>query len=326
MTLEDVVLCSGGLRVAQRGAEPPFQGPALRVGGIAPVRLPATAPVEARRADDVVWRRHWLEPERLAIEFVGLTAVEVDEASGTVIFDRHVPKEMEQHLLLDHVLPLVLARRGRLVLHGAVVSRHGKAAVLMGASGAGKSTLTAFAWQQGWTVGGDDGAVLYATDPPVVEPTYATVRLTPASVDLLGIVPQANSEVVGKLRIAGDGASRFLQQRVELRLIAIVEPAATGQPARFQPLDGAEAHATLFGSTFHAELSETGLLPAVIEQLASIVEVSTVGRLTVPRGVEGLAAAERLLRHHLAQPGGPGTSRPVDPAAGTDGDHGEEVR
>ena len=325
MTLEDVVLCSGGLRVAQRGAELVSEGPALRVGDIAPVRLPETAPVEARRADDVVWRRHWLEPERLAIEFVGLTVVEVDEASGTVVFDRHLPREMEQHLLLDHVLPLVLARRGRLVLHGAVVSRHGKAAVLMGASGAGKSTFTAFAWQQGWTVGGDDGAVLYATDPPAVEPTYATVRLTPASIELLGIVPEANSEVVGKLRIAGDDGRRFLQQRVELRLIAIIEPAATGQPARFQPLDGTEAHAMLFGSTFHAELAETGLLPAVIEHLASIVEVCTVGRLGVPRGVEGLAAAEGLLRDHLAQPSGRGMSRPMTPA--TDGgDHDEEVR
>lgn len=325
MTLDEVVLCSGGLRVAQRGAELPVQGPALRVGGIAPVRLPETAPVEARRADDVVWRRHWLEPERLAIEFVGLAAVEVDEASGSVIFDRHLSQEMEQHLLLDHILPLVLARRGRLVLHGAVVSRHGKAAVLMGASGAGKSTLTAFAWQQGWTVGGDDGAVLYPINPPMVEPTYATVRLTPASVDLLGIVPEANSAVVGKLRFAGDGARPFLQHRVELRLIAIIERAATGQPARFQPLDGGEAHATLFGSTFHAELSETGLLPAVIGHLASIVEVSTVGRLAVPRGVEGLAAAERLLRHYLVQSHGPETSQPVDPAGGADGDHDEEV-
>ncbi|HEV2070522.1 MAG TPA: hypothetical protein VGR26_12070 [Acidimicrobiales bacterium] len=299
MTLEDVILCSGGLRVAQRGARPPLHGPALTVSGIAPIRLPDAAPVEARRADNVVWRRHWLEEERLAIEFVGLAAVEVDEASGSVTFDRHLPREMEQHLLLDHVLPLVLARRGRLVVHGGVVSRHGRGAVLIGASGAGKSTLTAFAWQQGWTVGGDDGAVLYDTDPPVVEPTYATVRLTPGSAELLGIVPETSSAVVGKRRITGDGDRAFRQQRVEVGLIAIIEPAAAGQPARFQQLDGGEAHARLFGSTFHAELSGTGLLPGVIDRLASIVEASTVGRLTVPHGIEGLAAAERLLRANL---------------------------
>lgn len=324
MTLEDVVLCSGGLWVAQRGAEPPVRGPGLRVGGIAPVRLPEADPVEAYRDDSVVWRRHWLEGDRLAIEFVGLATVEVDEASGTVVFDRQLPEQMEQHLLLDHVLPLVLARRGRLVLHGAVVSLHGRAAVLMGASGAGKSTLTAFAWQQGWTVGGDDGAVLYATDPPTVEPTYATVRLTPASADLLGIVPEATSGVVGKLRITGDGDRAFRQQRVELGLIAIIEPAATGQPARFQRLDGIEAHARLFGSTFHAELSQTGRLPGVIERLASIVEVSTVGRLSVPRGIEGLTAAERLLRAHLA--GRSGTAESVDTMAGAEGNNDEEVR
>ncbi|HEV2068236.1 MAG TPA: hypothetical protein VGR26_00410, partial [Acidimicrobiales bacterium] len=264
-----------------------------------PVRLPETAPVEARRADNVVWRRHWLDEERLAIEFVGLVAVEVDEASGSVTFDRHLPRDMEQHLLLDHVLPLVLARRGRLVVHGGVVSRHERGAVLIGASGAGKSTLTAFAWQQGWTVGGDDGAVLYDSDPPVVEPTYATVRLTPASVELLGIVPEASAAVVGKRRITAEGNRAFRQQRVELGLIAIIEPGATGLPARFQPLDGGEAHARLFGSTFHAELSGTGLLPGVIDRLASIVEASTVGRLTVPHGIEGLAAAERLLRANL---------------------------
>ena len=45
-----------------------------------------------------------------------------------------------------------------MVLHGAVVSRDGAGAVLIGATGAGKSTLTAYAWQAGWTVGGDDGA------------------------------------------------------------------------------------------------------------------------------------------------------------------------
>ncbi len=299
MSLEDVVLCSGGLRVAQRGAEVPSRTRVLRVGGTRAVSLPDSPPTEARRADNVVWRRHWLEDDRLAIEFVGVAAVEVDEASDTVVFDRHVPKEMEQHLLFDHVVPLVLARRGQLVVHGGVISRGGKASVLIGASGAGKSTLTAYAWQQGWLVGGDDGAVLYATNPPAVEPTYATVRLTPLSADLLGVVPEAGSEVVGKLRIAGDGDRAFRQERVELRLIAIIERAATGQPARFQRLDGSEAHARLFGSTFHAELSASGLLPAVIERLASIVETSTVGRLTVPRGIEGLGAAERLLRANL---------------------------
>lgn len=260
-----------------------------------------------------MWRRHWSELDRLVIEFVDLAVVEVDDPSGMVTFDRQLPAEMEQHLLFDHVLPLVMARRGALVLHGGVISRARKGAVLVGATGAGKSTLTAFAWQHGWTVGGDDGAVVHATDPPTVEPTYATVRLTPASADLLGIDPRMSAAVIGKMRIAGEGSRAFSQECVELRVIAIIEPAGAGEEARFEPLHGIDAHARLFGSTFHADLSRDRLLPKVIDRLASVVETSTVGRLTVPRGRGGLAAAERLLRGALEGPtGGRGQARDLD--------------
>lgn len=311
MALDDVVLCSGGLRVAQRGADAPVEPPALRVGAIAAVSPPDSEPVEARRTDDVVWRRHWLEENRLVIEFVDLATVEVDK-TGTVTFDRRLQGEMEQHLLFDHILPLVLARNGALVVHGGVISRDGKAIVLLGASRAGKSTLTAFAWQQAWTVGGDDGAVLYASDPPMVEPTYATLRLTPVMAKLLGIHPDASSSVAGKLRVAPDGDRPFRQDLVELRLIVNLEPAGPREASEFKRLAPADAHARLFGSTFHAELLRRSLLAANVERLASIVETTTVGRLTVPRGIDGLAAAEALLRAQLdgtrtGSSDGPGT-------------------
>lgn len=299
--LDGVVVCSGGLLVAQRGAPAGAREPSLRVAGVAPVRPPESSPVEVRRSDNHVWRRHWLAGDRLVIEFVDLALVEVDGA--TVVFDRELPDEMEQHLLFDHVLPLVLARDGRLVLHGGVVSRGGRGAVLVGATGAGKSTLTAYAWQQGWTVGGDDGSVLLPTEPPTVEPTYATLRLTPASAGMLGIDPATSSAVVGKMRIAGNGRQAFHQGAVELGLIAIIEPVDDDE-ASFERLNGIDAHARLFGSTFHADLSRTNLLPAMLDQLATIVETTTVGRLAVPRGLAGLASAEQLLRTLV----GPGES------------------
>jgi hypothetical protein len=266
------------------------------------VTPPAGPSVEAQRSDGVTWRRHWSCPDRLVIDFVDVALVEVDLPRGIVTFDRRLPDGVEQHLLFDHVLPLVLAHGGALVLHGAVVSLAGLGAVLVGSSGAGKSTLTAYAWQHGWTVGGDDGAVLHATRPPTVEPTYPTVRLTPTSADLLGIVPHALVNVVGKLRLVGDGERVFRQDPVKLGLVAVIEPAPAGEPARFERLGGVEAHAELFGSTFHAELSGQRVLPAVVHDLATIVETTDVGRLFVPRGLHGLAAAEHLVRSRLEDP------------------------
>jgi len=288
------VTCSGGLLVVQRGHETPRSGLALRVNDTRPVPLPTFPPVEARTADGEVWRRHWLEPHRLVISFVGIASVEIDERTGGVVFDRAVAPDMEQHLLFDHVLPLVLARRGRLVLHGALISRSGAGVVLVGAGGAGKSTLTAFAWQQGWTVGGDDGVVVAAGSPPSAEPTYPTIRLSPASAELLGLRTVESSSVVGKLRVDG-GDRPFRQSSAELRAIALIEPIEAGRPATFERLDGMSAHARLFGSTFHADLGGR-LLPSVVDQLALLVERTAVGVLTVPRGIDGLGAAERVLR------------------------------
>ena len=296
MALGEIVVCSGGLLVAQRGAQFSAEGPALHVGDVRPVSTPASRPAEARRSDNMVWRRHWLEDARLVIQFVDLATVEVDNATGTVVFDRFLPSEMEEHLLFDHVLPLALARDGALVLHAGLISSDRDGVVLVGASGAGKSTLTAFAWQKGWTVGGDDGVVLFATTPPTVEPTYSTVRLTPQSADLLGFAAEGTSSVVGKMRLAANGTRAFSQDPVRLSLIGIIEPAPAGDAARFERLAPIDAHAQLFGSTFHADFSWGRLLPGVVDRLASIVETTTVGNLSVPRGLDGLVAAERLLR------------------------------
>lgn len=296
MTMDGVVPCSGGLRIAQRGALLAEEAAVwLRVGDLAAVTLPDSEPIEAQRSDGVVWRRHWAGAHRLVIEFVGIALVEIDDATGTVTFDRELDPEMEQHLLFDHVLPLVLARNGGLVLHGGVISRERRGVVLVGATGAGKSTLTAFAWLKGWTVGGDDGAVLSPTDPPTVEPTYTTIRLSPTAAAMLGIDPESGSNVIGKMRIGGEHARAFRQAPVELALIAIIQPVAAGEEARFDRLTGIDAHARLFGSTFHSDLSRDRLLPDVVDGLATIVESTTVGRLSVPRGVDGLTAAEELL-------------------------------
>ena len=298
IALPAVVQGARGLRISQRGAADVHPPADLRVGPIAPVAPPSTPPLEAHGPDGMVWRRHWDDAFRLIIDFVGVAVVEVDD-SGVVTFDRPLPADAEQHLLLDHVLPLVLARGGALVVHGGVVSRGGGGVVLVGSSGAGKSTLTAFAWQRGWTVGSDDGAVLAAGPPPTAEPTYPTVRLSEASMRLLGLDLGDASPVVGKLRLTGQGTSAFNPACVALRVIAIVTPTAAGEPARFEPIGGVEAHAELFGSTFHADLATRRLLPAIVDDLAAIVDTTTIGRLTVPHGLAGLAASERLLRASL---------------------------
>jgi len=255
----------------------------------------------------------------LVIEYLEVGVVEVDDATGVVVFDRLLASDMEQHLLFDHVLPLVLARQGALVLHGGVISREGVAVVLVGPTGAGKSTLTAYAGQKGWTVGGDDGALVHLSNPPTVEPTYSTIRLTPTSARLLGLDADAKPSVVGKIRLAPQRGS-FRQAPVRLIAVAVIDPVAADVLADLTRLSGAAAHAALFGVTFHADLGSGRKLMVTLNQIADVLKTTFLARLDVPRGLAGLATAEALLRsltiHHGAQVGrddSSGTDTVVEP-------------
>ena len=238
----------------------------------------------------------------MVIEYVGVAHVEVDDGPGVVTFDRVVDGELEQHLLLDHVLPLVLARQGQLVLHGALISLDGVGVVILGSSGAGKSTMTGYAMQHGWTVGGDDGAVVHQAPRARAEPTYSTIRLTPAAGDLLGIDLTAAPPVVGKRRVVDTDRFSFSGDVVDLDVVVVLERSST---AGFRPLGGIDAHVRLFSSTFHADLATRSALPSVVDRLALLVETTKVAVLSVPAGREGLGEAERCLRRVVS-----GTSRP----------------
>ena len=118
--------------------------------------------------------------------------------------------------------------------------------------------------------------------------------MTLDSLQMLDIDPAPSAPIAGKIRITSHGTDGFRPEPVELRVIAILVPAPSGADATFEAIDGVDAHAELFGSTFHVDLTMPNIAKTV-DDLGSIVDTTTVGRLTVPRGLAGLSAAERLL-------------------------------
>ena len=93
------------------------------------------------------------------------------------------PQVTVRHLLLDQVIPLVLSRRERIVLHAsAVLTRHGVIA-FAGKSGQGKSTLAASFAREGCALVSDDCLVLRAEHGGWrAIPSYPGVRLWPSTV------------------------------------------------------------------------------------------------------------------------------------------------
>jgi hypothetical protein len=118
---------------------------------------------------------------------------------------RNLPAETLRHVLLDQVIPLALAARGRTVLHAGAVLAPGGVIAFMGDSGAGKSTLVASFAMTGHPIFADDCLLVVDETPeaPQAVPSYPSVRLWP---DALALV---------KASVPWDGvANRALKRRL----------------------------------------------------------------------------------------------------------------
>ena len=128
-------------------------------------------------------------PDRYVIEFPRYGCAEISLSDRNIQMHPaapHLLPDTLQHLLVDQVLPRVIAHEHRLVLHAGAVQRSGGAIIFIGESGRGKSTLSASLQGQGWTLLGDDALIISGKDDVFLgEATYKSLRLLPDSIAAL---------------------------------------------------------------------------------------------------------------------------------------------
>jgi len=91
----------------------------------------------------------------------GTGSYHADVASGLIeVCPDERNEGLLEHRLTCLVVPLMLAERGDLALHAAVLARDGRGVAFCGASMRGKSTLAAELGSRGYALLGDDSAVL----------------------------------------------------------------------------------------------------------------------------------------------------------------------
>jgi hypothetical protein len=132
---------------------------------------------------------HSESKDRFAMDFPGFARAEICWSGRNIqmrpITDR-VLSDTLQHLLLDQVLPRVIAHEHQLVLHASAVQRDGGTIIFLGESGRGKSTLSASLQGQGWTLLGDDALIISGGGEAFFgEATYKSLRLLPDSIAAL---------------------------------------------------------------------------------------------------------------------------------------------
>jgi len=191
-----------------------------------------------------------------------------------------------EHLLLDQVLPRVLAHRGRLVLHAGCVVTPDGAIGFLGDSGAGKSTLCAAFARAGYPLLGDDGVVVRERTPAGFDviATYPGLRLLPdALAPLFDGAP-------GDAPVAHYSAKRRLDRnRTPLPLAAGARPLRafyvldTGTRLGIQPLTERDAFMTLLAAAFQLHLDDPDRSRGMFDRIGALADAVPMRRLTYPR-------------------------------------------
>jgi hypothetical protein len=195
-----------------------------------------------------------------------------------------------EHLLIDQVLPRVLAHRGRLVLHGGAVETPTGALLFLGDSGAGKSTLCGAFAQAGHRVLGDDGVMVREGILGGFEllPTYPGLRLLPESLAFLyddGMPPSLPvADHTPKRRIEPPAAATGTAR---LRAIYALD---RGNGIAIAEVKGASAILALVKSSFHLHLGDPGRSRAHLESITGVADTVPIRLLVYPRDFAALAS------------------------------------
>ena len=216
------------------------------------------------------------------------------------------PLETIRHLLLDQVLPLVLSKRGELVLHASAVETPAGAIAFVGPAGQGKSTLAASFSDEGFGLLTDDCLLLKEVgEQLVVVPSYSGLRLWPEAVSALFEDEPGLSEVAHytvKKRVSRDGRLRFSSEPVPLRgMYFLVAPDEAGAAISINPLSPREALIELISYAYLLDITDRERLKEDFLRLSRLAVLPLFYRAAFPRDFSLLPAVRQAILDHVGE-------------------------
>lgn len=224
------------------------------------------------------------------VRFHGLADFTIDFPQRSIVCARrrHTRISTLRHLLLDQVIPLVLSRDRRLVLHASAVAMPAGAVAFAGPSGSGKSTLAAALAAGGFPLLTDDCLVVEPSCREfVARPFYPGARLWPDSVRAVGrsaapLLPVAH--YTRKRRIAPPHLP-YREESVRLAGVFVLDGPprrrADRQELTVTSLSRREALVAMIACTFHLDL-DADTIRRGFELHSRLVTATPVHRLSYP--------------------------------------------
>jgi hypothetical protein len=230
---------------------------------------------------------------RLIVHLDGAAIIVADAGNDTIVVHPEIDDaDIVSHLVVDHMLPRLLARRGYTVLHATCVAYGERAIAFVGASGAGKSTLAMSAVQAGARLLADDCLVLDRTDAGfAVLASYAGSRLWADSASALAVDADALVNATGKSRLRVDAA---LTSGTRVRLAAVFVLERGEADVAIDVMDPAEAFWRLGENSYVYDGRQHAF-----DGVGSIVDTTAVCRLRYPTSYASLPAVHTAINRMI---------------------------
>lgn len=244
---------------------------------------------EVRAADGGPWMSILRCSAGYVVRFAGLADFRINVRQRQVECSRpaDVTDNTFRHLLLDQLVPHLIALDGTPVLHGSAVTVAGASIAFVGPSGAGKSSLAASFVTDGAALLSDDFLpVTEHAGRQYVTPSYPGLRLWPDSMAVFGgersdyeLVSNYHSKA--RLPVASPGA---VPDRLVLDAIIVVDEVepADGN-STLARMSGAAAYFALFQQAFRLERSGQDRQRDELDRFSRLVGSIPVFRLQFKR-------------------------------------------
>ncbi|HLW78555.1 MAG TPA: hypothetical protein VKU44_03060 [Terriglobia bacterium] len=258
-------------------------------------------------ADWLAFARH---PSGYLLRFpdLGDFLVSTDGISVRCYPAAETPIETIRHLFLDQVLPLVLSRLGRLVVHSSAVLTPAGAVAFVGSTGQGKSTLALSFAQQGFPFLADDCLLLEEQDGRLVAvPSYPGLRLWPETVSQVFEQSPALTQVAhysGKQRLGPASDLPFsLHPAPVARVYFLAESseASVNPVVTIEPLSPKEALLSLVRYAYLLDMKDREVLREKFDRLGRLAGMPLFYRLAYQREFTVLPQVRQAILHHLEE-------------------------
>jgi hypothetical protein len=213
--------------------------------------------------------------------------------------------ETLRHLLLDQVLPRILAHRDQLVLHAGLVQVAGRAIAFIGATGSGKSTLAANFHAAGHPLLSDDGLVLRSGEGCALAlSTYPSLRLWPDAVSGLfkeapALAPMAHYST--KQRILVDDAAAAINQPLPLAALYVLAPETEAGGVVITHLSARDACMAIIRNAFQLDPTDHVRAAGLLDAASEVARQVPAFTLSYPRAFTSLPAVRAAIVDQAAR-------------------------